>query len=245
MRVPGAAARGVVVAVSLLFAVQSARAEPDAGPKGLAARVAALEATVSILHTRLAVLEANPIFALGEYVTVNSNTLNGLKGPHVIFTGANLHVRSGSGSTQDVSGLTGLGNLVIGYNEPRPVPFAGRGGSHNLVVGPLHDYGSFGGFVAGSENILVGPHSSVSGGVSNVASGPESSVSGGNVNTASGGGSSVCGGQFNTASGPNSSVSGGQLNTASGAYSSVSGGLQGEAPGEFDWTAGDALFSDQ
>ncbi len=141
--------------------------------------------------------------------------------------------------------LTGLGNLLIGYNEPRPVPFAGRGGSHNLVVGPLHDYGSFGGFVAGSENILVGPHSSVSGGVSNVASGPESSVSGGNVNTASGGGSSVCGGQFNTASGPNSSVSGGQLNTASGAYSSVSGGLQGEAPGEFDWTAGDALFSDQ
>jgi len=88
-----------MVAVSLLSAVQSARAEPDAGPKGIAARVAALEATVSILNTRLAALEANPIFALGEYVTVNRNTLNGLKGPHVIFTGANVHVRSGSGST--------------------------------------------------------------------------------------------------------------------------------------------------
>ena len=69
-------------------------------------------------------------------------------GPHVIFEGANVHIQSGLGVTSDV--VTGLGNLVVGYNEERRfgVTVGDRAGAHNLVVGPLHKYLSWGGFVA-------------------------------------------------------------------------------------------------
>lgn len=111
--------------------------------------------------------------------------------------------------------MTGLGNLVVGYNE---VPFGGlaagdRGGAHNLIVGPEHRYLSVGGFVAGEENTISGAFASVSGGAGN------------------------------TASGGNSSVSGGFLNTASGGGASVSGGAARSAPGVIDWVAG-GLFQD-
>jgi hypothetical protein len=108
--------------------------------------------------------------------------------------------------------LTGLGNLIIGYNETAGVGQPGlrevRTGSHNLVVGVHHSYSSFGGFVAGSSNAVTGWNAS------------------------------VCGGVNNKASGSFSSVSGGQQNVASGVSSSVSGGQEREAPDEFNWVAG-------
>lgn len=198
----------------------------------LQARVAALEVTVAALQAKLAC------------VSVDDNPINGLAGPQFIFEGCNVHVRSGSGftsddhpATGDVEPLTGLGNLVVGYNEPRIIPRKGddlteRTGSHNLIVGREHKYPSFGGFVAGRRNIISGDEASVSGGNRNTASGEVSSVSGGVGNTASGSASSVSGGQENTASGAFSSVSGGGLsNTASGNYSSVSGGTANTASG--------------
>jgi hypothetical protein len=40
----------------------------------------------------------------------------GVVGPNIVFTGANIHIVDGSGSTDDNGGaLRGLGNLVIGY----------------------------------------------------------------------------------------------------------------------------------
>ena len=271
MRVPRGAARAVVLALTV-FAAQGARADPDPGPNGIAAKVAALEATISTLQAQVAALQASPVLALGPYVSVDPDPVNGLKGPHVFFTGINVHVRSGSGATDDGSfdddffpeiplgPLTGLGNLVIGYNEPDPHPVSNRNGSHNLIIGAWHEYSAFGGLVAGRGNNILGPVSSVtggsgntagdrafgasvSGGVANTASDNFSTVSGGGSNTASGGVSSVCGGGSNTASGTLSSVSGGQSNTAGGFGSSVSGGQNRSAPDDFDWAAGE-FFSD-
>jgi hypothetical protein len=60
--------------------------------------------------------------------------MNGLKGPHVIFTGVNVHILSGAGMTNDGKAPRGLGNLIIGYNELVPGYDNLRTGYHNLVI---------------------------------------------------------------------------------------------------------------
>ena len=244
-------------------------------------RITALEATVNNLRTdltdaenRISTLESELATAqsdisnlqtqivnlvpLGQYVSVNTNTINGLAGPHVIFTGANVHIRSGSGQTNDDDNPLGLGNLIIGYNEERTTPVVGRGGSHNLVVGPAHEYSSTGGLVAGygntvsnyyssasggAGNIASGEYSSASVGLANIASGQYSSVSGGKNNIASGVYSSVSGGSTNSTLAASASVSGGEYNTASGTYSSVSAGCNNIASGLYSSVSGGGYVS--
>jgi len=181
-------------------------------------RVTELEAQVEELTASLE--EAQEIL---QYVRVETEEINFLAGPHWIIEGANVHVRSGGGSTFDgcfstdpdfpnCESLSGLGNLIVGYNERRPSrgrPPENRTGSHNLVLGRFQAYSSFGGFVAGSSN----------------------EVTGGNA--------SVCGGSNNKAQGSHSSVSGGHGNTASGLSASVSGGDRRVAPGDRNWAAGE------
>ncbi len=237
---------------------------------------AQLEAQVADHEARIVPLETAilPVADLGHYVRVQLGDINDLAGPHIIFEGANVHIRSGFGFTEDDT--TGLGNLVVGYNEK---PTGGHGsadrdGAHNLVVGPQHEYQSWGGFVAGYRNSISGRNASVSGGSENEAKGRGSSVSGGDNNTASGswssvsggesntaignagsvsggagnraigGAASVSGGLINTASGNLSSVNGGRGNEAGGPESSVSGGYNRSASGSRDWRAG-GLFEDQ
>ena len=210
---------------------------------GLEKRVAQLEAQVTKLTAALQ--EAQEIL---QFVRVETEEMNFLAGPHWIIEGANVHVRSGSGTTLDGCGrsdpdypncesLTGLGNLIVGYND-RDRGVQDRSGSHNLVVGRGHSYSSFGGLVAGGFNTIHGAYASVCGGERNIASGDFSSVSGGFRNRATERDSSVSGGHTNEASGFVSSVSGGAGNLASGAFSSVSGGEHRVAPDEFDWAAG-------
>jgi hypothetical protein len=62
-------------------------------------------------------------------------------GNDLYFTGCNVHIVSGSGATDGTT--NGLGNLFIGYNEPYPGQNLDRSGSHNLVIGPFHAYGSY------------------------------------------------------------------------------------------------------
>jgi len=90
----------------------------------------------------------------------------------------------------------GLGNLIVGYKEPRGEEFSEniRTGSHNVVVGREHNFSRFGGIVIGLRNAISGDFASVSGGQENTASGPFAAVSGGGANTASGNASSVSGG---------------------------------------------------
>jgi len=173
------------------------------------------------------------------------------------LTGTNWQIVDGSGTTGGAP--TGVGNLIVGYNELRG--FAGpndRTGSHNMIGGKKQNYSSYGGLAAGSDNTISGSFASVTGGQRNTASGPVSSVSGGILNTANGLHSSVSGGRDNIASGIFSSVSGGFVNTATGGYSCVSGGRDNTASGSLssvsggrsrsatdpiDWVAG-SLFED-
>jgi hypothetical protein len=212
---------GLAVLTWALPAVIAQEEAATGGQRGLAQRVAALETLLTHFSRQ------------GNDVTIK---------------GANLHLVNGLGSTDcfDDDGNeipdcpNGRGNLIVGYNELRPPGTAPniRTGSHNVVVGSLHNFSSFGGLVVGIANEISGIFSSVSGGDSNIASGRWSSISGGGGNTASGDSASVSGGNANTASGPASSISGGSENSASGLASSISAGLRNIASNEHAWASG-------
>jgi hypothetical protein len=200
-----------------------------------AAQIAALQsqllqdkATLTALNARLLVVEAKtaPISVVGT---------------DFIITGKNIFIQDGSGQT---NGNTGLGNLTIGYNALRGAGYDDdRTGTHNLILGDLNSYSSYGGLVGGYFNTISNQYTTVSGGFNNVASGRYASVSGGSLNTAENTGSSVSGGSGSSAEGVSASVSGGFLNRAVGNFSSVSGGELRVAPAENDWVAG-SLFQD-
>jgi prophage DNA circulation protein len=158
-----------------------------------------MQGTVDTMKVSVETLDkktADIIPDLGKYIKVDTNVLNGVTGPHILITGANVHVRSGSGFTDDninVGGtLKGLGNLIIGYNES-PAALS-RAGSHNLVGGSLNSFSSFGGMVFGIRNTLSGQYATIASGDTNTASGVAASVLGGNQNRATGSNSTVYGG---------------------------------------------------
>lgn len=213
----------------------------------LTQRVGVLEAARSDQNDRIAALESLLMHFRRD-------------GNDVTISGANLHVDNGAGRTDMQNGL---GNVIVGYNEPRSespdcrifpdVCIDDRSGSHMFVAGRYHKYSSYGGIVAGSLNAVTGPfasviggrsnlasgdHAAVAGGSSNQASGFDAAVSGGSGNLATGSGAAVCGGAFNAASGLEASVSGGSLNDASGTHASVCGGTHNEASGELASIAG-------
>jgi len=144
------------------------------------------------------------------------------------LTGANWQIVDGSGATDGAP--TGLGNLIVGYNELRGMG-DDRTGSHNMIGGKEHNYTRFGGLVVGKENEILGDWSSVSAGGRNTASATFSSVSGGYNNIANANYSAVSGGYRNIASGLASSISGGGVNSATTIYASISGGLENTASG--------------
>lgn len=151
------------------------------------------------------------------------------------FTGANLQVVNGTGSTDGES--NGLGNLIIGYQEPRENG-NDRTGSHNMVVGRQNNYSAWGAQVVGSANTVSGLLASVCGGTGNSASGDHSTVSGGSGNSASGPGSTAGGGRNNIASGIDSVVGGGRENSADGFVSTVGGGANSIASLQFSTVSG-------
>ncbi len=229
------AAAGFLIAVFLCPGSLHAQSAPNAkGSKVtlgmLAAELATLTQTVSTLQTTVQSLQnqlssanAQNAFALGQFVTVDkTNTINGLAAPHIIFTGANLHVLSGSGHTSD---STPLGNLVIGYDFDSSSIMgcgdsvsnidANRNGSHNLIIGDCHEFTGSGGFVAGFSNRITNDSVSVSGGRYNDANKIFSSVSGGACNTAGSAPTPTCDSAF---LGEASSVTGGVGNIASGTW---------------------------
>jgi hypothetical protein len=129
----------------------------------------------------VAALQSNNVIQLDPYVSVDPNPENGVIGPNVIFKGANIHIVSGSGSTNDDGNPTGLGNLIIGYDEtgPHALDPGDRGGSHNLIIGTFHKFTTlaFGGLIAGSSNVISGgarPASAAALGTPLAASGPAS-----------------------------------------------------------------------
>jgi hypothetical protein len=226
----------------------------EAKLESLQAAVSALESQIDTLQKQLAVVQSNKALALGPFVSVLSGLVDGVNGPHIYFTGANIHIVSGSGSTDDNGNPRGLGNLIIGYDEDpgsyvdrspgddlplSPLNPGDRGGSHNLVIGAANRFtrATFGGVVFGTANTINGYGASVSGGAGNTAFFYGASVTGGFSNTAADDCASVSGGRFNTSGSPFSSVSGGQNNIAAGITghfgfgASVSGGTGNRASG--------------
>jgi hypothetical protein len=231
--------------------------------ESLQATVSALESQIDTLQSQLVAVQSNHALALGPFVRVDPNPEIGVVGPNIIFSGANIHIVSGSGSTDDNGTPLGLGNLIIGYDEdpnialtgdstfglptimqtsgfPSPLSPGDRGGSHNLVIGGGNRFtrAAFGGFVAGERNTIQSFGASVSGGFFNSASGLFASVSGGIRNSASGLFASVSSGGLNDASGTDASVSGGFENFVSGDGASVSGGVFNSASGLFASVSG-------
>ena len=160
--------------------------------------------------------------------------------PTISFSGVNVQIINGAGSTASVNGT---GNLVLGYDE-NPTALA-QTGSHDLILGQQQSFTGYAelldGFqntasgnyatVLGRKNRASGTYATVTGGFNNTASGEWASVSGGFGNTASSEAASVSGGTGNTARGEWASVSGGSRNTARGDWASISGGAENTARG--------------
>ena len=157
--------------------------------------------------------------------------------PTIKFTGINVQVLNGSGSTASDNGE---GNLVIGYDE-RP---GGQTGSHNLVLGSGQAYVTYGSILAGTDNTVSG-HSSVTLGYQNAVNAAYSSITGGRSGSATAAYSSIQGGYDNRATANYGAVAGGfnlagtgSLGTApaycstSGDFPEVTGGRSNQATGE-------------
>ena len=189
----------------------------------LSSRLRDDEATLAGHSTQLAT--AASLVALAPYVSVVTGTSGTFRGPNIFFTGANVHIVDGTGSTSDWGDTpTGLGNLVVGYDEDA----TDTSGSHNIVCGFANNFNNYGGLVAGYDN-SVGGACAIVGGQSNAALGDYSSVTGGYGNAASGACSSVTGGGYNAADGAGSSVSGG---------GGVSAGTGVTEANDLGWAAG-------
>ena len=164
--------------------------------------------------------------------------------PTIQFSGVNVQVVNGEGTTASINGE---GNLVIGYDEN-----GGKheqSGSHDLILGYEQAFTSYGGLIGGHLNTITAPFASITGGEQNTASGEGSWDGGGQRNLASGLDSSISGGQLNQAgfissvsggaqnraiTGGTSWVGGGLKNTATGAFSSIFGGKELKAEKEFE-----------
>jgi uncharacterized coiled-coil protein SlyX len=148
-------------------------------------------------------------------------------GTHVYVTGANLYIQSGDGST--TGSVNGLGNLIVGYDEDDGGN--DKSGSHNLILGPNHDYTSYSGIVSGQGNASEATYASVIGGTSSTADASYAVVVGGYAASASGSYSAIFGGWEPSASGLASTTVGGREPEATGAYATASGGRANIASG--------------
>jgi hypothetical protein len=227
-------------------AVLAATAYADPTPAELQAEIESLKATVKTLQnalnadiakgiTTLASLQnqinlvaSNPALQLGPFVSVDPNPENFVKGPNIVFRGANIHIESGSGATDDHAGTygtatTGLGNLIIGYDEvafTTPNSYT-RTGSNNLIVGDYHQFSSYGGVIFGTSNTLSGGYAVVLGGGSNRAYGFGSAIVAG-VNNITGTN------PLGTGNGDYCVILGGNQNFAKGTVNVLVGGVQNE-----------------
>jgi hypothetical protein len=205
--------------------VKSVDLAPDAVDGAVGDQIDTLAARIDLLEEETADQQGR-ISALETLLAgVSRGTLAGRD--TMRFSNMNVQLTNG---TQSTASSNGLGNLIVGYNATRTD--ATRSGSHNIIVGDMHEWTSYGGIVAGNGNTASGVQASVLG-LSNTASGNYSTVTGGQGNVASGLSSSVSGGARNAASGSVSSVSGGSGSSATGDTSSVSGGLQNTASGRW------------
>lgn len=170
--------RGDVTSLTAKNATLTSKESTDAGD------ITTLQGQVSMLSSEHTA-DASDISALQTLLTGFSRGTAG-GNPLLTISGENVQINDGGG-TEAVE--NGLGNLLIGYNENPGT----QTGSNNLVLGDGQTFTSYGGIIAGQNNLLSGPFADVLGD-GNSATGNSASVTGGENNTASGSGSSILGG---------------------------------------------------
>ncbi len=191
-------------------------------------------------ETKLTSAEAR-ILALEERLAGIDTKLASMRveGTDVFFEGVNVHIRDGSGATyvmgaplpdsaEDVvtpADGSGLGNLIIGYNEDisNDDPDL-RSGQHNLVVGSGHSYTSVAGIVAGYNNKTESHATATIGGWRNKATNRAAVIISGKDNRAEEEGAVVVGGEDNLSESNHTVVVGGRDNKANDDNSVVVGG---------------------
>jgi hypothetical protein len=154
--------RLVTVATFATFTMMAVRSEPEAqaapGGDGVPAQLRALTEAVESL-TRAAAVADKRIAELERQNDALTRRLRCVSttstGNDIIFEGCNVHVRNGLGQTPTTNGY---GNLIVGYNKNE---VSTRTGSHNVILGDLHEYTSYGGLVSGTENTLTAPNASI------------------------------------------------------------------------------------
>ena len=208
----------------------------------LQAEIKALKETVATLSSQLVTVRNNPVLAMGPFVSVDLQPEAGVVGPNIFFRGANIHIVSGSGNTWNNRTSTGLGNLIIGYDEaPSDLVTGERNGCHNLVIGPYNTFqtSASGGIVAGASNSISDAGSNVLGGLANFAGGGGTIVGGGQNRVFQLYGT-VAGGFRNDSSGFCSTVAGGESNVSAESVTVVVGGINNENGVDFSVVLGGA-----
>ncbi len=236
---------------------------PTALAQGYGTTLRSLLQRISALETAQKTSSADIASLISNVTVLNSKTRYLTTGldrngyPASYFTACNVYIQNGLGSTSGIPSdpfllkgenpiTNGLGNLIIGYNEPAPYdnptgshPINGQyNGSHNLIIGEGNQYNSICSMIGGTGDYSAAPFASVLNGSNNGALALNSTVCGGVANTVTNISGTVLAGAENVASGPFSSVSGGNQNNAFGGFSSVSGGVVDTAYGDYSSVSG-------
>lgn len=206
----------------------------------LSSEITSLKATVASLQKQVALIAQNKALGLGPFVSVDPNPEMGVRGPHITFSGANIHIVDGTGAAYKPQTIaSGLGNLIIGYNlipYPSYLSPGDRGASHMLIMGNENKYTQYSseGIVTGDDNTVNGIESFVIGGGNNLVNENNSTIVQCFVSTLTGGSANVlCGGSANsTTAGSDTALFGGNGVKGSPAFfSSALGGVAGTVIG--------------
>ncbi len=154
---------------SLQSALTAEQNRATAAEAALTSQLGTLQTAGSGATTRLTALET-------KTAALSASTVGGQ--PAVVFSGVNVYVENGMGQTGTANGL---GNLVVGYDEPSTANV--RTGSHNLVLGTQNDFSSWGGLIAGEQGSNAGAYATVIGGKGLTTNVADSSIGPNDVST--------------------------------------------------------------
>lgn len=193
---------------------------------GLSTEFAQLSTRVDALETTSS--SRAPLDDLVPFVSVS--------GTDIVVSGANLKVQNGQGTTETTNGT---GNIIIGYNGLR-AEGNDRTGSHNLIIGDMQNFTSYGGLVAGKENSIQAPYATIAGGEGNTVRSSSGAILGGYKNETGGMLSSILGGAQNNVNADAGTIVGGFSNIVSaGSFAgSILGGYENQTAGDIASVSG-------
>jgi hypothetical protein len=80
---------GTVAACAALILVSPMSGQAADDVRQLKSAIETLQKQIAALQTEVAALKANGVLAVGPYVSVVPDPIDGVTGPHIIFNGAN------------------------------------------------------------------------------------------------------------------------------------------------------------